>query len=477
MTEKTKQISTKDKVAYGLGDMGNGIAMQIVGSYLFFFMTTILHIPSYIAGLAVGVSIVWDAVTDPIMGYISDNTKSRRFGRRHIYLIIGMIGVALTIIGLFFIPIDSSLTLKVSLIFILIILYKTFITILVTPFTALGAELSSDYHERTRIQSIRSVFYMLGIALSMVAGMYIFFQPNAKYPVGQLNPEAYKNMAIVTAIGTVILISIAFRATRKYIPRLNQHLIFKTNDKMSSKIFSTFLNTMKNKAFALIALSYMFNNIATAFVNIIGLHVFTYTFGFSNTEFSIIIGLQFFFSILSQPLWMYLVHEMDKKKCVLLALSITIGISMYFVLLAVFNRQVESQIIYFIPYAIFAGIGTGALFTIPASMVADTIDLEELETGIRTEGVYFGSMTFFYKLAQSITVFIIGGLLTFIGFNSHLSVQSPDTRLYLGLILGFGVAISMLLSYWSISKYTLTKESILSIQAKLQAKALEAPQD
>ncbi|MEI7668169.1 MAG: MFS transporter, partial [Erysipelotrichaceae bacterium] len=118
---------------------------------------------------------------------------------------------------------------------------------------------------------------------------------------------------------------------------------------------------------------------------------------------------------------------------------------------------------------------TGALFTIPASMVADTIDLAELETGISTEGVYFGSMTFFYKLAQSITVFIIGGLLTFIGFNSHLTVQAPDTRLYLGLILGLGVAISMLLSYWSISKYSLTKESILSIQAKLQARALETP--
>lgn len=223
MSKTTPQIKTWDKVGYGLGDLGNGMAMQIVGSYLTFFITSILQVPGTITGLAIGISIFWDALTDPIMGYISDRTKSKRFGRRHLYLLIGSIGAALSILVLFFIPPESELTFKVILIFIFILAYKTFITILVTPYTALGAELASDYDERTRIQSIRAIFFMFGIAAIMVAGLFLFFQPTPEYPVGQLNPAGYRNLAMFTAAMAIGMIGIAYKSTQKYIPQLNEH--------------------------------------------------------------------------------------------------------------------------------------------------------------------------------------------------------------------------------------------------------------
>ena len=462
-----KKLPFTDKLAYGFGDLGNGLAMQVVGSYLVFFMTSILHIPGTIAGLAIGVSIFWDAITDPIMGYISDNTRSKKFGRRHGYLLIGAIGVSISIIGLFFIPLDASLTLKVVLIFVFIISYKTFITILVTPYTALGSELSGDYAERTQIQSIRSIFFMIGIAVMMVGGMYVFFQPTPDYPIGQLNPQAYTSLALFTAIASLVAILVVYFKTRKYIEPLSHNHGLLGESSSVQRIIKTFMDTYKNKAFVFVATAYMFSNIATAIVNNIGIHVFTYTFGFTSTMIATVIGIQFLCSILSQPFWVYLVGKTDKKSALLLGLFITFIATVVFLLVSVFHDTFQQNIWIFMPYAILGGFGTGAMFSIPASMVGDTIDIEELQSGTRNEGVYFGSMTLFYKSSQAVVVFFIGILLDLIGFNSHITVQAPFTQLALGLILSLGCAFAVIMSAASIYKYPLTKNKVLEIHKQL----------
>lgn len=157
-----QNLLLKDKFSYGIGNLGVGVAMQVVGTYLVFFSTAILGISGSLVGIAVGFSVFWDAITDPVMGYISDITRSKRYGRRHLYLIIGALGVALTITLMWIIPSTLNSNLKFFLLFIDIILFKTFITIYVTPYTALGAELSTDYHERTSVQSIKTIFFLLG---------------------------------------------------------------------------------------------------------------------------------------------------------------------------------------------------------------------------------------------------------------------------------------------------------------------------
>lgn len=148
--------------------------MQVVGTYLVFYSTAILGIPGSMVGLAVSISIIWDAVTDPIMGYLSDITHSKIFGRRHLYLIIGASGIALTNYLIWNISASFSSSVKFLLIFIYIILFKTFTTIYITPYTALGAELSSDYNERTSIQSMKTIFFLVGLSFVSVAGMYMF---------------------------------------------------------------------------------------------------------------------------------------------------------------------------------------------------------------------------------------------------------------------------------------------------------------
>lgn len=466
MTNK-QMIPIQDKINYGIGNLSVGIAMQVVGTYLVFFSTVILGIPGYLVGLALGISVFWDAITDPLMGYASDITKLKRFGRRHLYLLIGSFGIALTILVMWIIPAQLSTNVKFTLLFIDIILFKTFITIYVTPYTALGAELSSDYHERTTIQSIKTIFFLLGLAFVSVAGLYLFFQPTIEFPHGQLNPDSYRNMGIISAILIVFFAQICYQGTKKHIEALNRKQI-DTNQEGKLKCFIDSLrSTIQNKAFRAVALCYMFTNLASAFLSNMGLHVFTYTFVLTSQQIAIILAVQFGMSILSQPIWMFITRRTDKKPAMFIGLLISIFAGCIFALLVLLKAHVATQLFYFIPYAIFAGFGTGALFTIPLSMVADTIDLDELQRGQRFEGFYFGSLTLYYKLSQAIAIFLIGVLLDLIRFDSSLIQQSEFTLISLGLILAIGSILSFAFAYLSIRLYPLDKKSVLQIQAKI----------
>ncbi len=464
---KEQMIPILDKINYGIGNLSVGVAMQVVGTYLVFFSTVILGIPGYLVGLAVGFSVFWDAVTDPLMGYISDMTKSKYFGRRHLYLIIGSLGISVTLVLMWIIPTDMSMNVKFVLLFIDIILFKSFITIYVTPYTALGAELSSDYNERTSIQGIKTIFFLLGLAFVSVAGLYLFFQPTPEYPHGQLNPESYRDIGVISAVLVLIAAGVCYQSTRKYIEGLNLKQI---NDQQINKLSSfieSLKSTIQNKAFRAVALCYMFTNLASAFLSNMGLHVFTFTFVLTSQQIAIILAVQFSTSILSQPIWMTIARRIDKKPAMIVGLVISILAGFVFFLLVMFKDAILSNVIYFFPYAILAGFGTGALFTIPLSMVADTIDLDELQRGHRFEGFYFGSLTLYYKLSQAIAIFFIGILLDLIRFDASLSQQTEFTLISLGLILALGSIMSFAFAYLSIRLYPLNKQKVLQIQLEI----------
>lgn len=465
--QRNENIPIIDKIGYGIGNLSVGVAMQVVGTYLVFFSTVILGIPGYLVGLAVGFSVFWDAITDPVMGYISDITKSKRFGRRHLYLIIGSLGVAVTLTLMWIIPSSLNTNIKFILLFIDIILFKTFITIYVTPYTALGAELSSDYHERTSIQSIKTIFFLLGLAFVSVAGLYLFFQPTIEYLHGQLNPDSYRNIGYTSAIIVLITSFICLWNTKKYIPKLNRIQSIENKGNNINLFIDSLKSTIKNKAFRAVALCYLFNNLASAFLSNIGLHVFTYTFVLSSQQIALVLGLQFLMSIISQPIWMIIASKYDKKPSMIFGLIISFIAGILFLLLVLFRTNVLSNIFYFIPYALVAGFGTGALFTLPLSMVADTIDYDELNRGYRFEGFYFGSLTLYYKMSQAIAIFFIGILLDLIRFDSSLTFQSNFTLISLGLILSFGTMISFILSYLSLRMYDLNKDRVIEIQQKI----------
>lgn len=464
---KSNELSFFDKVTYGMGNFSVGVAIQIIGTFLMFYCTAILNIPGSLVGMVISISIAWDAITDPLMGYISDNTKSKAFGRRHQYLAIGAIGISILNLLLWNIPNSYSEIAKFYIILIFIIGIKTFMTIFITPYTALGAELSNNYNERTSIQGIKTIFFLLGLFFVSAFLLSIFFKPSAEFPVGQLNPKAYSYMSIWSSIIIFLFSMLCFFFTKKYIPilRLAEN---HTNEKLGlSNLFVSFKNIIANVLFRSVALTYMFSNIASAIFSNIGLHVFTYTFILNNQQIALIFGIQFVVSILSQPTWIFISKRVDKKPSVKLGLGLCIIASAYFLILVLFRTYTCGNAIYFLPFAAMAGFGTGALFTLPLSMIADIIDLEELNTGKRSEGTHYGCLTLFYKFSQSITLLLMGFILDIIKFNSSLPIQSEGTITALGFILGAASTICFLAALLSLNNYSFDKLTIEKIQKQI----------
>ncbi|NCC77486.1 MAG: MFS transporter, partial [Clostridia bacterium] len=322
-------------------------------------------------------------------------------------------------------------------------------------------------NERTQIQGIKTIFFLLGLALVSVAGMYFFFQPTAEYPVGQLNPQSYRNIGLAAAILTVASAGVCFGLTAKYIPHLTRGMPAAAGNIPKQALLTSIRDTVKNRPFRATAFSYLFNNLASAILSSIGLHVFTYTFHLSSQQIALVLGFQFLVSILSQPLWAMVSRRMDKKPALHLGLAFASMGSFVFILLVLFRHQLQANPYAFIPFSLLTGLGTGALFTLPLSMVADTIDFDELRSGQRAEGLYYGSLTLYYKASQAIAIFLIGILLDLIRFDASLPVQTDVTTLSLGLVLAIGSLLSFALSFLSLRGYDLDERKVQAIQARI----------
>ncbi|MCK9252194.1 MAG: MFS transporter [Clostridiales bacterium] len=469
-----QNIPLLDKIGYGVNDMGIGVIYQVVAAYLVFYATSILMIPGSLVGLVVSISVIWDGVTDPFMGYLSDQTKTRHFGRRHPYIIIGGLGTAAVNLLLWTIHPELSLIVKFVWLFAVIILLKTFTTICSTPYTALGAELSVDYHERTLIQGIRTIFFLSGFLLATVGGMALFFTETALYPQGQLNPAAYREIGVAASVLVFLCSAITVLATRKYIRVLPQENgSAQTILPGARSLTGRLRDALNNKPFRCVVVGYLFTNVATAFASTLGLHVFTYTFGMDNQAIAIIFGSLFIVSILSQPAWVVITRRIDKRPAVILGIGLASAGCVLLLLLVFLRESVGSNALAMLPFSILTGFGIGGLSSIPASMVADTIDLEEAESGIRSEGVFYGSMTLVYKIAQSAAILVLGILLDVIGFDASLAEQSRTTVLALGLMLSVGGLLSFQMARLAYRHYTLTQAKLMQIRSQMTAESDE----
>jgi Na+/melibiose symporter-like transporter len=469
------RIALFDKIGYGSGNLGFGIVSQIISAYLVFYATAILGISGSLVGSAISISVIWDAVTDPVMGYLSDITQNRKYGRRHLYILIGTFGTVVSNLLLWMINPDLPMYGKFLWVLIDILILKTFTTIYVTPYTALGAELSTDYNERTSIQGIKMMFFLVGLFLATVMGMAVFFRPTAEYITGQLNPDAYKNIGITSSAAMLLFGLVCYYRTKKYIPLLPGMQKNEAKGRKIVELFKDFVLVFKNNHYRYIVFGYLFTNIATALAGTLGMHVFTYTFGMNNNEIAIIIGVQLIVTVLSQPVWVMISKRIDKKPSTILGLGISIFGTMIFGALVILKDTVNANYIYLLPYALLVGFGTGCLFSLPYSMIADTIDVEELNTGKRTEGTYYGCLTLFYKLSQSVAIFLMGVLLDIVRFNPNLPTQSESTLIILGLTLPVGSILAFVFALIFYGKYKLDRSTINDIQIKLNNSRNETP--
>jgi len=463
MACENNKLPLKTQLGYGIGTLSYGIPFQLMSACLVFYSTAVLGISGLLTGLLISASTVWDAFTDPVMGYISDHTNPRvLFGRRLFYVLIGAVGLALCNFLLWRIDPALPKAAKSLWLGVLLLLFKTFSTVYTTPYLALGAELSTDYNERTTIQSFRTAFFFLGFMFPAIVGMAVFFRPTPEFPNGQLNPLAYENLGLT---GTAI--TLASAAVCIFLTRGMRHAaaVIKKRKNPVIGVFKETAQALKCADFRNVSIGLLFVNMAMGIVGAIGMHVFTYTFGFGNRQIAVVFGALFLMALVAQPVWAYIAKKTEKCRAMLLCLYINLAVSVLFAAGVFLSEWISDHYLIVLPLAMLMGLSIGGSIALPYSMISDTIDKDAYYTGTRKEGVFYGCATFMFKLSQSLSVLFVGFLLDIIRFSSDI-VQPRSVYIRLGLILPVGFFICFVLALFFIRKYTLDRETVAKYQQK-----------
>lgn len=464
---KGKKLSKFNKFTYSIGNLGYGTISQTVTNFIMFFGTSVLGVSGTLVGLAVALSVFWDGISDPLVGYISDRHKIGFLGRRLGFMLIATFGMVTINLILWNVPNNISNIAKFFWLLLCLILLETFNTLFATPYTALGIDIAPDYTEQSSLQGIKTIFFIIGMILPSIL-MVIFMPSSSGVEQGQFLQSGYVNIAYVTSLLCLICGGICIAGTLKKSREMDKFEYPKKEKNMFFKIFANFFKTLKKPNFGPIIIGYSVALISAAFLTSVGMHLFTYSFHFNSTQISFLMGALFIGAIISQPFWIHIANRTDKKRALNSSLFVVlVGLGLTATLF-LFREFLKNNVLFIssLPCLFVCGFGTGALYSLPISMFADVITIEKIKTGENHSATYSGYMTFAFNIANSLALFIIGILLDLIKFNPSEPVQPLIVQNLLGVIVFAGCGLAISISMMIFSKYKLSRAEILKAQMK-----------
>ena len=463
------KLSLKTKFAYGVGNLGYASLAQTVNNFIMFFGTSVLGVSGTLVGLAVALSTFWDGISDPLIGHISDNFHSKRFGKRIGFMIFGTIGMIVFNILLWSVPNSLSEGAKFVWLLISLLCLETFCTTFSTPYVALGIDLAPEYAEQNKLQGFKTVFFILGMILPS-ALMFIFMPSGAGQ--AQFNQGGYINIAYVTSGICLLAGAVSILGTKRAEGRIYQNLRPQkpTENAFRAffKIFYKFFTVLKKPNFSAIILGYSVALISTAFLSSVGLHLFTYGFHFTSFQIACLMGALFVAAIISQVFWIYLAGRIDKKPALLVSLVVVLVGIAFTALTFIVRAHIQTSTLFFFVLAGLAvcGFGTGALYSLPISMYADCVSIERAQSGENNSGIFSGFMTLAYNISNCLALFVVGVLLDLIKFNPAQPVQALVVQNWMGVIVFVGCGLAIFGAFLIFRNYRLKRSEVLKARLK-----------
>ncbi len=466
-TAARDRIPFHHKVIYGLGAFVNNTLADAIGRMMIVLNLGLGMSPALV-GLLGALPRLTDAITDPLMGYVSDNTRSR-WGRRRPYIFVGAISAAIVFTLLWQLPPGKSESwyfwyfLAGSLIFFLAY------TVFATPWVALGYELTPDYHERTRLMGVQNFFGYIAYMISPYFLAIMFMPVFGDVVTG----AGYLAMVIaVVVIGLGILPAIFLRERFKDVAGDDGE---KTGGGGIGPIIMGFLRafgkTLSFKPFLklCVATFLVFNGfiLIAAFQSYVLIY---YVFGGDQAAGSVFVGHSGLVQALSALVVIGFVTWLATKIGKRRAFYVSTGISMVGYLLKWFCYTPENPWLALVP-APFMAFGLAGLFTLMPSMVADVVDADELNTHERREGMYGSIFWWVVKLGQSAALLGGGILLVWTGFDVELgSNQTAEAIRLMRLCDALIPAVASAIAIWAIASYTITEERAHEVRMELEAR-------
>ena len=469
-------IKLTTKFSYGVGAIGEASVLWLLATLAFFFYNQVIGLSGFLTGLAVSIAIFFDAISDPLVGSMSDNFKSR-LGRRHPFMFASPLPVMICVF-LIFTPPEGMNQLAIFAWFTgFTILLKLSITLFTIPHLALGAELSDDYIERSKIMSFNNVLSYTGVIIMHVYVWFFIFPNIEGYELGQLSRDAYPPIVIFSCILVGIALTSSAYFTKDQIPKLKQPKERRSKNNLF-RFFKDIGKVLKNKNYLYLLLGIFFLSILIGTHEVLGLYMYTFYWKLSpiqtgwlilNNVFGYAIGF-----IVTARL-----HVIFEKPIIIVLSAITLSffwsLAVFLSLFGLAPEPASWDLVIFIIILGSVAAAAGSILHISVmSALADVCDEHELLTGYRQEGIFYSARSFFAKASGALGSIVAGTALEIINFPSYGSDKEiTQSMLFnLGILDGPFAMIWGLIAAFFYSGYKITNKYHREIRDKLEQKKL-----
>ena len=457
---RSEKVPLITKIAFGSGDLGTAITAGILGFFRLIFMTDVAGLNPATAGTILMIGRVWDAVNDPIIGTISDRLNTR-WGRRRPMFLFGALPLALSFVLLFIVPpFDASG--KFWYYVVVSFFFDTFYTIVNTPYTALTPELTRDYNERTSLNSYRFAFSIVGSLVAVIGHQVITGMYGADKQTG------FFMSALILGVFSGVPYLFAFWGTYER-PELRDP------QEENIPFFEGLRLTFNNKAFLNVVGIYLMSWLTLQAVQTILAYYLIYWLRRESLQLPVILGVQ-----VSAFVWLFIwskvSNRIGKKKTYAIGMSVWI-----IVLLGLFSLPRDTSDGIVITLGALAGVGVAIAYLVPWAMLPDVIELDELKTGQRREGVYYGYFALLQKFGIAVGSWLIGQMLSVAGYITPPAgittpITQPDAVLTaIRLLIGPIPAVILIAGIVLALKFPITKEQHEQTMAELAKRRAMKP--
>jgi GPH family glycoside/pentoside/hexuronide:cation symporter len=448
-TVSTDRLPWYTKLFYGSADFGFAFVDSCVAVLFAIFITDIVGLPAKMAALAIFVGKSWDYINDPIIGYLCDRTRTR-WGRRRPYLLFGFIPFGLSFLMMWWIPPFTNPWMLTAYYALAFFFFDTMVTVVTMPYFALTPELTQDYDERTSLTSYRMAF-------SLIGGLVAFVIPQML--IGETIPQNANRalmMGAIFAVTASLPLLLTFFGTRE-----KQEYI----DQEKPTLRESLQAARKNRPFIFAMGIFLFTWTAMSIIENQLFYFLEYRMGMEE-EAPIVAGTVFVVAILVLPFWIWASKKTDKRIAYIFGM---LFLSAVMIILIFIPPSLGLAIVLFL--AAMAGVGVSAIHVLTWAMIPDAVEVDQLESGARHEGMFYALVTLFRKVAVSIAIPLGLLLLDASKFSANNPNQPESAVNAIRFLMGPLPSIFLLGGIIFAIFYPLSREAHRTTRAKIEARS------
>ncbi len=455
------KLSWSTKLAYGAGDMGSGLTSNLLAVSFLIFLTNVAGLEPWLASGVVTIGKIWDLINDPLVGMLSDRTKSR-WGRRYPWITLTAIPFGVTFYFVWIVPELRSQTALFWYYVFAFMVFQSFFTTTNLPYSTLTAEMTEDYDSRTELTSFRLAFSLVGAVLILALGAV----------VSERTESLQLQYQILSILGGLIVIATTYWCVFGTFGHYQRHAAYlgRSLNSRQEGDDDSFLEQLKvvfsNRPFLFVVGIYLFSWLALQITAAVLPYYVTFWMGNQN-YFLALLFVQGT-AIIMLFVCNFLARRIGKKGVYFLGggVWILVQIGLFFL------QPGQLGIMYLL--CLVASFGVATAYVVPWSILPDVIELNELKTGRRSEGAFYAFMTLLQKLGLAGGIALFGLALAYSGFDQDLAIQTDSAllaiRIFIGPVPLFLLLGGMALAYF----YPITKATHAETLLKLAERRQQA---